>query len=298
MISQELLFVIILTTLAYTSVYIIDKFIVSKKASNVYAYTVVSVSIFWIESIILAFFLNWTGITLLQLWKPFIAGIISGAFYITYFYILNKDEASHAVPLMYLSPIGLTLIHFLFLKSSFTIYQLLGIGGATLGVIILESRHTIKQFFHSKTTLFGIGYGLLVGIPIAINEAASQEIFFWNIQPIFATGSIISVSILLIRKDVRMSILKHYKLVKYTVISEALTITGNIAFWYGITLIGAPLLSGISQITPLILFTTTTVISRYYPHIIEEDQQRTTLLRKTIAITLIVLGTGMIVYAL
>lgn len=296
--NLQIFFVIIISILAYASVFVIDKFIVSKKATNNYAYTIVSLTVFWLESVILALFLNWTGIGISELAKPFLAGLMSGVFYIIYFYILNKEEASQIVPLLYLTPIGLTLIHTILLGTSFTIQQLLGIILATIGIVVLESKFTINQFFESKATLLGIAYGLFSAIPIAINELAVREIPAWNIQPIFATGALISASVLLFRKDVRTSLFEHFKIIKYTAVSEALTATGNIAFWHGLMFLTSPILTGINQLTPLILFIIIIFISRYFPKIIKEDQHQSTLIRKTLGITLTIVGTGLLLYTL
>ncbi len=296
MISSAIIIALSFMTLSYVIAYLIDKFILSKKATNSYAYTIVSVSIYWVETLILSLFLSWNEFPFQYSWIPFTAGLISGLFYIAYFWLLNKEEASAIVPLMYLTPIGLLMIHYVLFNTTFTSIQLAGIVGAILGVIVLESKHTLKQFLHSKATLLGIAYGILVAIPIAINESATKTLPYWNMQIFFSTGALITVLLLLFRKDVRKTLFQHYKLFKYTIIAEAATVIGHASLWYGFTLVTSPLFEGMGQIIPLILFATTTIISRYYPHIITEDQTRTTLIRKALAITLIVAGTGMLVY--
>ncbi|MBI5065866.1 EamA family transporter [Candidatus Woesearchaeota archaeon] len=298
MIKVQLLIAIIISLFAWTGGNIIDKFILSKKNTNSYTYTVTSVSILFIESIIISLFLNWNGITLAALTLPFISGILSAVSFIAYYYLLKQEEASQILPLLYLTPIGLILIHVFFFESSFTYSQIFGIIAAVLGTIILESHKTIKELFAQKTTIIGIVYGLLISIPIVMNESASHMMPYWNIQLPFATGVIITVSLLLFRKDVRKTLLKHYKLYPYTIVSEALGMTGNLAFWYALAFITSPLLAAIGNIQPLIIFGFTTLISIYYPHIIKEDLHRKTLLRKFIGIALIVVGTAVIAYTI
>ena len=298
MITLQIIITIILIVSSFTATNLIDKFIVSKKAKNNYAYTVVSVSVFFAESIILSLFITWKGITIQDLTIPFITGLMSGFFYIAYFYTLKHEEASQIIPLMNLQPVGLTLIHVFIIGTIFTRYQLFGIIVAVLGVIILESHKTVLSFFKSKATLLGMGYGLLVAIPMAMNESASNSMPFLNMQMPFATGALITASILLIKKDVRATIKEHYKLLPYTIISELTTITGNISIWYGFTLIASPILMGIDTIQPLVLFGITTLLSKYYPHIIKEDNTRKTLIRKFMGTILVVIGCAVLVYTL
>ena len=95
---------------------VLDKFVVSHRVKSPLSFTIVAGIVNLAIGIILALFLNWTNIAVNDLFFPAIAGLIFGSQFFLYYYLLGKEDVSNLIGFVYVYPIIVAILSFLFLN--------------------------------------------------------------------------------------------------------------------------------------------------------------------------------------
>jgi len=117
---------------------VLDKFVISHKVKNSLSFTVVAGIANIAIGILLALFLDWRGISFVDLLSPAIAGSIFGLHFFIYYYALGKEDASNLIGFMYVYPIIVAILSFLFLNEKLSVISYIGICLILLGAVFLS----------------------------------------------------------------------------------------------------------------------------------------------------------------
>ncbi|MEI6705163.1 MAG: EamA family transporter [Deltaproteobacteria bacterium] len=140
---------------------ITDKFVISSRVRKPMSYAVVEGAVNLSLGVLLALCLDWSVVTS---WKmimyPAIAGVIYGLQYYIYYHLLSKEDVSTVVGLIYLYPVIVALLSFVFLGEKFSLITYGGIALILVGGLMLSLK--------GRSFKGGSGLGLMTAIILMV----------------------------------------------------------------------------------------------------------------------------------
>ncbi|HII72365.1 TPA: EamA family transporter [Candidatus Woesearchaeota archaeon] len=282
----------IIAVIVWTVINIIDKFAVSKELKD--AYLATTVIGFTIAPIFLI--LPLTQGSIMIPWVSILFAIAAGSIYriagILYYYVLQKEEVSKAMPIMGSSPIFIILIAFLFLGERLTPLKYYGIVLVLLGSFLLSLKN-VRHFFSLDKMLL---LAALAAFCYALRSVFLKVASTGNMWPVlFWTGVGVTITTTVIYAIHHPHIHKKAKEgVKHLVVSGFLSGIALIVYLAALSSGPLSIVATIEATLPLFVFMAATLISRFHPRIIHEKLSTPALLQKMASILLIVAGTSLI----
>lgn len=276
------LFFAILSPVIWGTMNILDKYVIANKVKRALGYAVVAGIVNLFLGIVLALFIDWSGMTAKDLLFPAIAGILLGLQLCFYFLILQKEDVSNLVGLIYTYPILIALLSYLFLNELLSLTAYIGIAITLAGTVILSVR--IRKV------------GLLVGswIAIMVLLVAFYEFFIKiatiNIPEmngiavnIIFTG--LTVMPLLLDRKTRNGFLSELKNIKWALLNESLTFSAVFVTYFAMAGLSATIVATIGTLQPIIVVFLERIVNFFTGNMTKEK-----LLPKLLPISMIVIG--------
>jgi uncharacterized membrane protein len=229
-------------------------------------------------------------------------GVLNSASIYIYLHALRKDDVSTVVPLFQTIPIFGYFLGFIFLHEILNIQQtaaaLIILFGAFFLLIELkgENRFKIK---HKVLSLM-----LVASFLIALHETIFKVIafrnsflisIFWQYVGLLLTGIILFMCIKQYRREFIYSLKENGGIIFATnIFSEILTILGNISFAFATLLAPIASIMIINAYQPVFVFIGGILLMKYFPNVATESMDRTHLLKKSISIGIILMGSYML----
>ncbi len=278
------LFFAFLSPIIFAFMNVIDTYIVKKRVKHVFGFAVVSGITNILFGIILALFLNWNSYSLLDFRFSILAGSMFGIQLYFYYFILAKHDVSHAVGLIYVYPIIVAFLSYLFLNEKLSILGYSGVFITLCGIILMSIR--LKKLKMS-IAFWSLGISILT---IAFSEffikVATNQLPQWHGTAINSMVMGIFILPALLNKSIRKGFKKEFKNIRFTFISEALTLGAIVTLYLAMSGLSATIVSVISATQPL--FVLIFESAAFYAGIkISRDLQWK---NKAIAIILVVIG--------
>jgi drug/metabolite transporter (DMT)-like permease len=262
----------------------LDKFVVSRKIKNPLSYTLVAGLVNLCIGVILALFLDWSNLTLLNLGFPLLAGVIFGSQFFLYYYMLSKEDVSDVIGWIYVYPIIVALLSFFFINEKLSLISYVGMGLILFGALMLSIK---SKKIKIKVSIWAIiSLILIVALYeffIKIATASIPELNGISLSCI-AVGLVISLGF--IHKKTRKGFTKELKNIKWAILVESLTFFGIFTTYYSMAGLPATVVSSLAATQPL----TVLIIEKIFykaGYSISKDKN---FLSKLIPISLIVLG--------
>jgi drug/metabolite transporter (DMT)-like permease len=228
---------------------ILDKGVVSYRVKSPLGYTVVAGVVNLAIGSVLAVTLNWTNVAIADLLFPALVGVLLGSQFFLYYYMLSKEDVSSVIGLIYIYPIFVALLSFLFLKENLPLLSYVGMCFILLGAVMLSVK---AKKINLKVSLWMV-FSLIV--VVAVYE------FFIKIAttnlPVLNGISIthICIGLLILSALVRRNILKGFltelKNFKWAVLIESLTFMGVLTTYFAMAGLPATIVSSIAATQPL-----------------------------------------------
>ena len=276
------LFFAILSPVIWGTMNILDKYVIANKVKRALGYAVVAGIVNLFLGIVLALFIDWSGMTAKDLLFPAIAGILLGLQLCFYFLILQKEDVSNLVGLIYTYPILIALLSYLFLNELLSLTAYIGIAITLAGTVVLSVR--IRKV------------GLLVGswIAIMVLLVAFYEFFVKvatiNIPEmngiavnIIFTG--LTVMPLLLDRKTRNGFLSELKNIKWALLNESLTFSAVFVTYFAMAGLSATIVATIGTLQPIIVVFLERIVNFFTGNMTKEK-----LLPKLLPIGMIVIG--------
>lgn len=263
---------------------IVDKFILSKRVKNPLGFSIVAGIVNVLIGIIFGLFLSWKEIPIFNLAYPALAGLLLGGEMIFYYITIEKEDISHTVGLMYLYPLIVAGLSFLFLNERISIQGYIGMSLVLLGTIIMSVNiNSIKL----KTSIWTIiNMILFLAAYEFFTKIATIELPELNAISINTIFTGIALTIGVFNKNIRKKFKYEIKNFKFAIINEAITFMAVFSLYFAMAKLPATVVSSIAAIQPLFVL----ILERAVFHNIEGMVREKSFLSKLLPILLIVAG--------
>jgi len=212
---------------------------------------------------------------------------------------LITEEVSRIVTLFQLIPVFVVFLSVIFLTEILGTHRYLGISLIVIASILISYKKAGKKSF-SGVLKFMVPFGIIIAAYTVTDKTLLGyldywSVFFWNLLGTF-TGALL----LLVLPKPRMEIVKTIsavgkKAMFTTFVGEGLYVIGTICSLIALSMVDASLTSSLFGLQPFYVFFYTIVLSIFLPGILKEEINRETLLLKVSAVTLMFIGTWLVV---
>jgi len=227
---------------------VLDKFVISHKVKNSLSFTVVAGIANIAIGILLALFLDWRGISFVDLLSPAIAGSIFGLHFFIYYYALGKEDASNLIGFMYVYPIIVAILSFLFLNEKLSVISYIGICLILLGAVFLSVK---AKKIRLKVSLWMIvSLIIIVALYEFFIKVATNNLPVLNGIAISAVCVGFVIILGLFNKNIRLGFPRELKNIKWALLTESLTFLGILTTYFAMAGLPATIVSSLAAIQP------------------------------------------------
>lgn len=226
-----------------------------------------------------------------------LAGALTIIWIILYLFALEIEDTSLVVPWFLAVPVFGYILGDLFLGESLTRNQFLGSLIIFVGLIIISFDWRKEKRKFKKKPAF---YMLFASLAIALSGILFKYVTiegdfwvssFWEYLGLGITGIFIYTLIPHYRSSFHsMNRSGGYKIFAVNIISELMSISGNILTNFALLLAPAAMVFLVGSFQPAIVLFLTVIGTKFLPHIIKEDISKEVLIPKISAIILMTLG--------
>jgi len=273
-----------LTPLVFAFANVYDKYVVSKKVKDPFSYAAVQGIVVLIFGLIIAVFVSWKDLTFYDVLFPVLAGILYGSIYYIYFFVMKNSDASYVSSFLFLFPIVVAVLSFVFLGERLSLVSYAAIAIILLGVVLFSARVGKIKLKNILVPL--IIYVFFIGGYEFFAKVTTNNITF--MQGLDITTLAIGVTVLsgLFTKKVRGSFTKEFPNIKWASVSEAINLLGILTIYFAVSRLSVTFVSAVGAVQPLIVLGLEKAAHSAFGNMIEDVK----ILPKLGAIILIVLG--------
>lgn len=301
---MEWLYFALLSTILFGIVNIFDKFILSKinslKLSPQYA-VIIMFSHFFFASLMITF--N----PLEYVFPHSILGISIGflwfASIVFYSLGLYKGDVSNVIPFLFLTPLFIVFLAFIFLGESLLTFQYIGvilmiIGAITVSYKKIPGRLPIAPFV--KYVLPSIIIGAILSVT---DKFILTAINYWSLYFYASFGGLSTALITLtLFPKFRNGFIQVLNILKskfiVIAINQTIAFLAFITFFIAISIQFVSIVSAISALQPFFVFVYIILLSNFFPRILKEHYTKSTIMLKIISVTAIFVGSLFVIKAL
>lgn len=285
MVSQliSLIFAVI-SPFVWASMNILDKFVVSHRAKNPLSFGMVAGFVNLAIGIVLALFLNWPSITRADLFFPALVGIALGSQFFFYYLLLQKEDVSDVIGFIYVYPIIIAILSYLFLNERLSLISYLGTFIILLGATTLSVK---SKKIRSKFTLWSI-VSLIVVVALYEFFIKIATTNLPELNGIAVSQMFVGITVLLglFNKKIRTGFPRELKNIKWAMLNETTTFLGMFTTYFAMSGLPATIVSSIAAAQPLAVL----ILEAFVNKIGLKISKNTDFHKKIIPISLIVLG--------
>ncbi len=283
------LIVAILSPLVYAVMNIYDKYVIAHKVKNPLNYAFMAGLVQLVFGIIGALFLDWSGITFQAILFPAVAGILLGLAVPFYYLVLETEDASQVIGLIYMYPLIVALLSFIFLNEVLSLISYFGVALILVGVLMISFR--MNKISKRVILLMILIMIILSGLTEFIIKIATDNIPETNGIVINFIFLGLTTSSVLIWK-VRFNFIQEISNLKWACAGESLTLLGMTTLYVAMKNLPATIVSSVAATQPLFVLILERIMHCSFGKMCKDHF----FLPKLIPISLIVIGV-IILYA-
>lgn len=261
-----------------------DKFVVAHKVKNTLGYSAVTGIVNVIFGLVLIFFLNWDNTNLSLLIFPILAGFFYGICYYLYFFIMKNHDASYFIGFIYLFPIVVAILSFIFLNERLSVLGYIATILVLTGVILLSVR--AKKIKIAMLFLPLFLYILFLGGSEFFIKVSTNNFTFMQGLAIAVLVTGITILCGLFNRQIRKGFVSELKNIKWAFLVESFTLIGTLTLFLAMSFLSATIVTSISSIQPLAVIFFERIAHRHFGKMTKDLE----LGPKLIAILFIVAG--------
>ncbi|NQT50048.1 EamA family transporter [Candidatus Kuenenbacteria bacterium] len=279
----------IIAIVIWTVVNIMDKYIIGHEVRD----PVLVTTVFGLTIYLLFILFGLINGHVLIPWTMILVSMLGGLLYSvgtgTYYLSMKKIEVSRLVPILAIEPLIIAVASFFLFAERLTLMNYVGIIAIVLGAIIISHKKSISKVTHKGFLILPfVAMGMFAFRNILI-KYITLEISFWPMLFWFGVGGLLVPLILLIFHHPHIREKAKSGIIHLCFIA-LLSGLALISFTKAISIGSVSLVSALMSTKPMLVFFVATFLSFFYPKIILERHSRAVLLKKTVAIALIVAG--------
>ncbi len=277
-----------LAPLSWALMNVLDKYIVSKRVRNPLSYAPISAFAASSFGVVLAFFLDWRGIGLADLFFPALAGILIGLQYYVYYFVLKEEDVSHVIGLLYLYPVFIALLSYIFLGELLSGTGYIGAALCVIGAVLLSlklNKHATKHHILriAELIVFVTLYEFFIKIatftvPVAHGIAINNIVIGLVVFP------------LLLHKKTRQGFRRELRNVSWAYLAESTLFLAVVFTYLAMARLPVTVVSSIGAIQPLAVLGIERLFALRTTGLVKERS----LASKIIPICLIVVGVALL----
>jgi len=233
----------------------------------------------------------------------FSTGVFTVVWVILYLATIEVEDISVVVPWFISIPVFGYILGYIFLGEKLAIIQLIGFGIVFLGLILISIDSFGGKIKQKKKLILNMTIVcLIVAISGIIFKSSTVEgnfwiSSFWIYLGLGISGLFIYFFIPKYRAQfIQMNRTGGYKIFFINVLSETLTIAGNLLTNFALLLAPVAIVFLVGSFQPAIVLMFTTFSTKFFPHIVKEDISRKTLIKKFLYIVIIIFGSSILFY--
>ncbi len=288
--SAALLFAF-LTPLLWAVMNVLDKYVVTYKVRTPEAFSFVIACVNLLFGALLALTLDWSRAPMGAFLAPLAVGILFAIDAYLYYLILDTEDTSHFIGVLYVYPVLIALFSFAFLGERLSPLGYAGMGLAVAGAVLLsvrirKARLEASAWLLVLTVLVVAGYELLAKVATQRLPAAQAlcvtTLAFW-----------LAMLPLLLRRRVRAAVASESRNLGWALVTEALTFSALLCTYLAMAGLPASVASSIFTLQPLFVVLLERVAQARVGGMTKDER----LLPKLGAIALIVAGVALLYVA-
>jgi uncharacterized membrane protein len=232
---------------------ILDKFVITKKVKRPMSFVIIAGLVNLSLGLLLAVFLDWSILTFKTLLFPALAGLLFGSQFFLYYRLLRKEDVSNVIGLVYVYPVVVAVLSFLFLEEQLSLFSYLGMALVLLGVL----RLTIKKGSLRNLVIVWSVLPLMLVTAFAEFFIKQATTALPVLNGIAINHVIIGLVIMLglVKKDIRSGVAKEFKNLKWALLNESLTFLGILTLYFAMNGLPATIVASIAATQPLTVLT-------------------------------------------
>jgi len=287
----------ILSAAIWAIVNTVDKYVLTKLVRKPVIPLMILGIIGLISSFSVYLFHGFSYLSYFNIALAFAAGILYVIGVLFYFKAVKIEEISRIIPLLYLSPLFVSILAAVFLGEIFTPVKYSGIFLLIIGAIFISSKNFIKISF-GKAFWFMIVTSLTFSLNAVITKYLLDFVDFWTIFSYIRIGAFFALIPIFCFsfKDLISTVREHGKKTVILIsLNEVFALFAVILITIAMTKGYVTLVNALSSIQPFFVLSIAVILSVFYPKILKEEIDKKTVLIKLIAITLMFVGVILII---
>jgi len=227
--------------------------------------------------------------------------ILSGGFYLLMGYFYYKavcvEEISRIIPLFYLSNILIVIFAAIYFGEVLSPIKYLAMSSIFAGAILISVKE-LKSPRLDKGTLFMIVAAVSAAISVLLNKFILNQTDFWTVFSLNRLGGFLFLLpiIYLNRKTISQSLAKTKKVAfGIFTLTGAVNLVAVVLFTIAMSIGLVTIVTGLTAIQPMVVLIFTVILTSLIPGVIKEEINHKILIRKSIAIVLIIFGAILLV---
>lgn len=227
--------------------------------------------------------------------------VISGGFYLLMGYFYYKavcvEEISRIIPLFYISNILIVVFAAMFLGEILSLVKYLAMFCIFVGAVLISVRK-LRAPRLDKGTFYMVFAAVSAAISVLLNKYILGHTDYWTVFSLNRFGGFLFLlPIFYINRETILHNLTKTKKVAFGIfsITGAINLVAVVLFTIAMSVGLATVVTGLTAIQPMIVLILTVIVGLFVPGFISEDMSRKVLIRKSIAIALVVIGAVLLV---
>ncbi len=272
--------------------YAVDRFMVGR---NPGALIITTGASGLVMLLVLSLFVQGSEATAFQAGIMILAGFLLALSYVPYMYALAKDEASNVAPLFQLITPLVFVLAFFVLGETLSVLQVFSGLLIILGALILSTRIEALTF-KLRTFLLMSLTALMIAANVVIFKSTAINSIFWDavrydLVGVALAGLALFLCVPVYRRDLFSAIREHgAQVITVNAVIEVSNVLARIVNGYVTLFVPATLVQFVNGFQPVFIVLFGMVLTRWFPSWGSEALDRKSLLRKGLAVCVMVLG--------
>jgi drug/metabolite transporter (DMT)-like permease len=290
----------LIVPVVFAGVDVIDKYILTNHVTNPFSYKLLSGLM---EIPVLFLLLALTPVSFSFVWSIFsvFVGFIFSLSSILYLKAMGVEEASRVIALLFVSPIFVLPLAFIFLRETLGVSQYSGALLLVLSAVLVSYRRTKRKI--SSLVSPALGFLLVLALINAGGDILLKHILssygYWQFLFWSLVGGLLGGFLIFCFPKVRQDFLGNFRMISKRVvfwigISTCLVYIGMISYFVAVSLESISLVTAVPSIEPFFVFLLTVLLSSLTHGTLKEEVDKRTITLKILAFVLIIIGAWLI----
>ncbi|MFZ6035862.1 MAG: EamA family transporter [Patescibacteria group bacterium] len=240
----------------------------------------------------------------LLIWFPLVSSaaawvwaVAGGVCYVlavwAYLSAMRTEEASRIVPLFSIGSVLIVILSAILLGEVFSVITYIGIGLVLVGAVLISITTTARSLFSSQllrymflSGLFFAGHALIVKYLLGFYSYGTVFASLAMVQGLMGLGIVI-----IARRQIRQTLRQvTVKAIGLNIVTDIVGFGAELLYTFALTVWYLALVETIASLQYLFIFLWGLVLSRWFPQILRESLTRAVVVRKAVAVTIIIIG--------